>query len=123
MIVYNRRSFHYWLKQVLWDGVVHRGLLRERSMAGVLSAGVEVSSIGARPLVRVYSPGAIRGALVAAGFSGVTTTVRHFRPSDTPMTAVLAGRLRAMEDPAVLDRIGRIGGWYVVARGLVGQPR
>ena len=39
IIVYNKRSFHYWLMQVAWEGVVHRKLLRERSMAGVLRAG------------------------------------------------------------------------------------
>ncbi len=31
-------------------------------MAGVLSRGVEYSSIGARPLVRVYSPRQVRDA-------------------------------------------------------------
>ena len=117
IIVYNKRSFHYWVKQVAWEGVVRRGLIRERSMAGVLSSGVEVSSIGARPLVRVYSPGSLESLMRAAGFADVATSVRHFHPSDTPVTAVLAGRLKALDDPAVLDRIGRIGGWYVVATG------
>lgn len=56
IIVYNRHSFHYWLTQVLYEGVLRGGLLKERSMEGVLSRGVEYSSIGARPLVRVYSP-------------------------------------------------------------------
>jgi hypothetical protein len=27
-------------------------------------------------------------------------------------------RIRAIRNPAVLDRIGRIGGWYVVASGF-----
>ena len=54
IIVYNRSSLHYWVNQVLYQGIILRGLLEERSMAGVLSRGVEVSSIGARPLVRVY---------------------------------------------------------------------
>lgn len=117
IVVYNKRSFHYWLKQVAWEGVVRRGLLRERSMAGVLSSGVEVSSIGARPLVRVYSPGQMKELLERAGFEGVETTVRHFNASDTPVTAVLERRLKSLRDPAVLDRIGRAGGWYIVATG------
>ena len=117
IIVYNKRSFHYWVKQVVWEGVVRRGLIRERSMAGVLSSGVEVSSIDARPLVRVYSPRRLEQLMRAAGFAQVATAVRHFHPSDTPVTAVLAARLKALGDPAVLDRIGRLGGWYIVATG------
>ena len=117
IIVYNKRSFHYWVKQVAWEGVVRRGLMRERSMAGVLSSGVEVSSIGARPLVNVYTPHQVQELLESAGFAGVTTRVRHFQPSDTPITYALKGRLKALDRPDVLEWIGRIGGWYIVGVG------
>jgi ubiquinone/menaquinone biosynthesis C-methylase UbiE len=117
VIVYNKHSFHYWLTQVLWQGIVRGGLLRERSMAGVLSSGVEYSTIGARPLVRVYTPAQMRRLLDDAGFANVTTTIRHFQPSDTPVTYVLKGRLKLLDRAEVLDRIGRIGGWYVIASG------
>ena len=117
VIVYNRNSFHYWLAQVLEQGVLRGGLLRERSMAGVLSSGVEYSSIGARPLVRVYSARQVRELLADAGFGSVTTFVRHFQPSDTPVTSVLRRVVRGVENPRVLDRLGRIGGWYVVGTG------
>ena len=73
VIVYNRNSFHYWLTQVLYEGVLRGGLLKERSMAGVLSRGVEYSSIGARPLVRVYSLGELRTMIGDAGFDGRST--------------------------------------------------
>ena len=33
IIVYNRSSLHYWVQQVLYSGVLTRGLLEERSMA------------------------------------------------------------------------------------------
>ena len=118
IIVYNRNSFHYWLTQVLYEGVLRGGLVKERSMAGVLSRGVEYSSIGARPLVNVFSPKQTRTTLEEAGFTGVSTTVRHFQPTDTPVTYVLRRFVRRLEDPRVLDRIGRMGGWYVVARGV-----
>src|SRR5262249_20242175 len=114
VIVYNKRSFHYWLAQGMWQGIVRGWLFQGRSMGGVLSRGVEVSSIGARPLVNVYAPAAVAGMLREAGFAEVSTRVRHFNPSDTPITHVLQGHLRALDDPAVLDRLGRIGGWYVV---------
>jgi ubiquinone/menaquinone biosynthesis C-methylase UbiE len=117
VIVYNRNSFHYWLTQALYEGVLRRGLLKEGSMAGVLSRGVEYSSIGARPLVRVYSPKQMRELMTEAGFVGVDTTVRHFNPTDTPITYVLRRWVHALENPRVLDQIGRAGGWYVVATG------
>lgn len=117
VIVYNRRSFHYWLSQVLVQGVMHRQLLQERSMAGVLSRGVERSSIGARPLVRVYSSRQLRRMLRDAGFAEVHTTVRHLNVGDTPPTDWAARRVRWLSSPAVLDRIGRIGGWYLIGYG------
>src|SRR5439155_25542715 len=93
-------------------------LLRERSMGGVLSRAVEYSSIGARPLVNVYSARELERMLHDAGFEQVSSTVRHFNASDTPVTHVLKGRLRLLDNPDVLDRIGRVGGWYVVGRGF-----
>lgn len=118
VIVYNRNSFHYWLTQVLYWGVLRGGLLKERSMAGVLSRVVEYSSIGARPLVRVYSARQLRELMAQAGFVDVNVAVRHFQPGDTPVTHLLRRRVRALQNPRVLDRIGRIDGWYVVARGV-----
>jgi ubiquinone/menaquinone biosynthesis C-methylase UbiE len=117
VIVYNRRSFHYWISQVLSQGLLHRQLLQERSMAGVLSRGVERSSIGARPLVCVYSSRELRRILQDAGFENVHTTVRHFQATDTPLSAWAARRSEALRSPRVLDRIGRIGGWYLVGYG------
>jgi ubiquinone/menaquinone biosynthesis C-methylase UbiE len=120
IVVYNRSSLHYWVQQVLFSGVLLRGLLEERSMAGVLSRNVERSSIDARPLVRVYSPRRMRALLRDAGFEDVSTTVRHFHAGDTFVTDWLAPRVAPLRDPAVLDRIGRAAGWYVVARGVRG---
>jgi len=122
VIVYNRNSFHYWLTQVLYEGVLKGGLVKERSMAGVLSRGVEYSSIGARPLVRVYSPKQMRTLMQRAGFVDNEVAVRHFQPTDTPFTYVLRRWVKALDDPGVLDRIGRIGGWYVVATGRKPAP-
>jgi ubiquinone/menaquinone biosynthesis C-methylase UbiE len=117
IIVYNRRSFHYWLSQVLLQGVLRRQLLEEGSMEGVLSANTEVSSIGARPLVRVYSAPQLQRMLTTAGFTNVRTTVRHFHVEDTPVTTWAAAHARWLHSPEVLDRIGRIGGWYVIGYG------
>lgn len=117
IVVYNRSSLYYWLTQVLQKGLVEGQLFRERSMAGVLSANVERSSVGARPLVRVYSPRQLRARLRDAGFQQVSTRVRHFQADDTLLTSRLAWRVRALRDPTTLDRIGRRAGWYVIGRG------
>jgi len=121
VIVYNRDSLHYWLTQVLWQGLIQRQLFQEGSMEGVLSRGVERSSIEARPLVRVYSRGQLRRMMREAGFWEVSTCVGSFNTDDTPFTDVLARHTGLLDSPAVRERIGRIAGWYVMGRGL--RPR
>jgi SAM-dependent methyltransferase len=117
IIIYNRNSFHYWIFQVLTQGIIRRQLFEEGSMSGVLSRGVERSSIEARPLVCVYSPRGLRRMLAAAGFTGIRTTMRHFNPWDTPLSFWAANRIPALGSRVVLDRIGRIGGWYLIGYG------
>jgi ubiquinone/menaquinone biosynthesis C-methylase UbiE len=111
IVLYNRRSLHYRLAQVWWRGWIRGGLRREHSMAGVLSSGVERTSIGARPLVRVYAPAEVQAALRDAGFSEVRTVVRHFHWGD------IGWRMFGEHAPALSDRIGRLAGWYVVGFG------
>jgi ubiquinone/menaquinone biosynthesis C-methylase UbiE len=117
IIVYNRNSLHYWTDQVLYHGIVTGKLFRERSMQGVMSRTVEFSSTGARPLVRVYSPRQFRNALRSAGFEQVTVRKRHFRPEDSVLTGWLRRRFPSPHDSLVLDRIGRVAGWYLVGHG------
>jgi ubiquinone/menaquinone biosynthesis C-methylase UbiE len=117
IIVYNHNSFHYWLTQVLYQGILRGWLFEERSMAAVLSRGVEYSTIGARPLVRVYSPSKVREMLRSVGFVDVTAHPRHFNLGDTPITAYLSPKLRFLHDERLRDRLGRIGGWYIVGIG------
>lgn len=112
IILYNRHSLHYAVSQVMWRGVLKGGLRRERSIEGLLSAGVETSSIGARPLVRVYSPSEVRAALQRAGFVGVHAEVRHFHWADVPGGRVLGDRAAGLT-----KAIGRAAGWYVVGMG------
>jgi ubiquinone/menaquinone biosynthesis C-methylase UbiE len=115
--VYNRRSFHYWLSQVMVGGILQRGLLEEGSMAGVLARGVERTSIGARPLVRVYSRSEVRRMLIDAGFLDVRTSIWGFDVEDTPISTWLARRTRLLDGARVRELIGRVGGWYVVGAG------
>lgn len=116
IIVYNGRSFHYWLSQVLYHGLVQGRLFREGSMASVLSGGVEYTRIGGRPLVRVYSRPQLRKMMENAGFAAVKLESRHFRLTDTPITYPVRN-VQLLQNPRLLDRIGRVGGWYLIARG------
>jgi ubiquinone/menaquinone biosynthesis C-methylase UbiE len=117
VIVYNRHSLHYWVEQVLHEGVMRRKLLQERSMEAVLSSGVEHSSIDARPLVRVYSRRELGRMMSAAGLTGVNVYVRHFLPSDTFVSQALHRRGLLPGKPS-LDRLGSVAGWYLVGRAL-----
>jgi ubiquinone/menaquinone biosynthesis C-methylase UbiE len=111
-ILYNRQSFHYWITQVLGRGLLRGELFRAGSMGGVLSASVEAGSrLGARPLVRVYSPGEVRRMLESTGFDSVEVFKRHLRSGDVPLTS----RLRIPS--GLLGRLGRVGGWYVIGSG------
>jgi ubiquinone/menaquinone biosynthesis C-methylase UbiE len=102
VILYNRNSWFYSLELVLWRGLRHRRLFRE-GIEGILSSEVERTSIGARPLVRVYGRRQVRAMLHRAGFTAVTTWISPFRPDDSRFTRRLPSNLPLR------------GGWYVVA--------
>ncbi len=120
IIVYNRNSFHYWLQQVP-KGIVTGAIVRERGMDGVLSDVVEYSSIGARPLVRVYTKRQLASMMETAGFEGVVVRSRHFRAADTMPTRLLEPHWSRVRDQGTLERLGRLAGWYLVAAGI--RPR
>jgi ubiquinone/menaquinone biosynthesis C-methylase UbiE len=109
IIVYNRNSGLYWVEQVLRFGILQGHLLRERTMANVLSRNVERSSIGARPLVHVYTPRALHRMVTQAGFTNVTVTPSSFRPLDTFLTRHLPRRVQAAFSRLPI-------GWYLIVR-------
>ena len=117
VIVYNRNSLHYWLHQVLVRGILLGGLVRERSMDGVLSSSVEYSRVDARPLVRVYTRRRLTQMMLDAGFTRVSVYPRHFKAANTLPTRLVSRFVPALRNPEYLDRIGRRAGWYLVAKG------
>ena len=117
IILYNRSSLHYWLTQVGYWGLWKRKLLSEGSMEAVLSHVEHSTSGEGRPLVRVYSPRQTRQLLREAGFTSVTTRMRQFKAQDTPITAFLEPFVPPLRNPGVLDRVGRVAGWYVIGSG------
>lgn len=120
ILVYNRRSFHYWLTQVLYWGIINRRLFHEGSMAGVLSRSVERTSVDARPLVRVYTPLRVERMLREAGLTATRTSVHGFNANDTPITYVIARYTRLLDSRALLEWLSRKGGWYVLGVGRRG---
>jgi ubiquinone/menaquinone biosynthesis C-methylase UbiE len=116
IILYNRNSFHYWLGQVLVRGVLRAGLIRGGSMSAVLSRGVEHSSTGAQPLVRVYSPDQVRRLLLDTGFRDITVRVHHL--GSARLTSMFEALLGVKLGRALANRLGEVGGWYVVACGV-----
>lgn len=101
VIVYNRNSWHFWIHQVLYRGIARSELLRERTIANLLSSGTECSSVGARPLVRVYTRQQVAEMMRSAGFREVETTVSPYTRTD--------GRLPFKPHG---------GGWFVIGRGI-----
>ena len=117
IIVYNKRSFHYWLEQVAWEGVVRRRA-SPRALDGRRALerrrGLEHRRAPARPGLLSAPPAwapAERGPRAGRdrrpAFPSKRYT-RHCGPREP------GGALRK---PDVLDRIGRVGGWYVIATG------
>lgn len=117
IVLYNRSSLHYWVNQFIYAGLIRGGLRREGSMAGVLSAGVEVSSIDARPLVNVYTPRETRAMMRRAGFTGVRTVVTHLHAEDAFLYSMLSRRIPKLREQETLDRVGGSAGWYVTGIG------
>jgi hypothetical protein len=55
--------------------------------------------------------------LVRAGFTEVSTVVRGYSPYNSSLTAILASRFPSLRDRPVAERLGRLAGWYLAARG------
>ena len=116
-ILYNKHSFHYWTTQVLEYGLLQGRLFKVDGMQGVLSTTVEAGAqMGARPLVRVYTPQQVRKLLKASGFERVVVYKQHFRWGDVPLTTRLPAPPKSW-----LNALGSVGGWYLVGIGWKGE--
>jgi ubiquinone/menaquinone biosynthesis C-methylase UbiE len=111
IILYNRRSLWFWLTMVLRYGILRGLLFRERDMEGVAAAvGMEGTRIGARPLIRFYTPGGCRRLMRAAGFYDVRTEVRGLKQEKIP---VVGRFLRG----SILSALDHSLGEYVIVYG------
>lgn len=112
LIVYNRDSVFHWITLFLADQVV-KGGFRKRTLAERRSM-IEYTTATERPLVNVYSRGQLKRHLRAAGFDVVRICVRKLVAEDLPSLPLVRSLWRRIPQ-RVLDSIGRLFGWYVIA--------
>lgn len=118
VVVYHRDSVYFWLHFFLRRGILAGELLRYRSMSEVVSRNLPWTTPDALPMVHVQSRRSLRRQLERAGFTQVSTCVRGFFPDHSSLTAILARRFPSLRDGAAAERLGRVAGWYVAARGI-----
>jgi ubiquinone/menaquinone biosynthesis C-methylase UbiE len=108
VMMYAENSLHYW-RNLVWAIGLKEGQLQDFSIGEIMSRSVERSDHGARPLVKVYTPAALR---------------RMFDQFDA--VEVVQRQLIAPEMPRVLKwmslaRAGRLMGWNLIVKAR--KPR
>lgn len=112
VILYHRDSVFHWLKLFLTDQVLRGGFWR-RTLAERRSM-IEFTTSGELPLVNVYSRGQVKRYLRAAGFEVSRVRVRKLVAEDLPDISFLKPLWERIPQ-RLLDRVGRLWGWYVIA--------
>jgi ubiquinone/menaquinone biosynthesis C-methylase UbiE len=110
--VYHKHSIFYWIKLGLGDQILKLGAL-QRSLRERLSL-IEFTTSDEHPLVNVYTRRDLRHLLVDAGFRVEHIWVRKLVWEDLPDLPYL-DRVWRLVPPTLLDRLGRLFGWYVIA--------
>jgi ubiquinone/menaquinone biosynthesis C-methylase UbiE len=113
LIVYNRHSLFYFLTLYLFHHLLMGGH-RDCSFNERL-ARIEYTESGELPLVNVYTRGQCRKMLGRVGFSVETIRVRKLNREDLP-GCFGTGHVWKLVPQAVLDRIGCLLGWYIIAQ-------
>jgi SAM-dependent methyltransferase len=108
VMVYAENSLHYWGQQFYTLGL-REGLLRNQSMAEIMSGHVEMGEIGAKPLVKVYTKPRLRSLF--RGCTDVVVFQRQLTPAELPRV------LRWFP----LDLLQRVMGWNLIIKAR--KPR
>jgi len=118
VIVYHRNSVFYRIRLCAYDYLLKRGY---RTMTiGERLARVEYTESDELPLVKVYSRRDLRRKLTSAGFEVNHMWVRKLSVDDFPLVPGL-GFIVRRTPRGVLERLGRLVGWYVIAQAV--KPR
>lgn len=110
VMVYASRSLHYW-RMLVGDAGLRHGLLENHSMGEIMSRTVELSSSGARPLVKVYTAATVRPMFSC--FDHVTISKHQLTPTERPP------RLQ----PLPASWLSRVIGWNLVIKADKGWRR
>jgi ubiquinone/menaquinone biosynthesis C-methylase UbiE len=105
VMLYHRRSFHYWSDIILYRGILRGHFLRGHSPAEIMSRYVEYSSTDARPLVKVYSRRQARALF------------KPFREVKTEVEQMVREELRFLSplfSEKMFRRLRRSAGWNVI---------
>jgi ubiquinone/menaquinone biosynthesis C-methylase UbiE len=115
VIVYHKNSMVYWINLFLIKHILLLGFLR-RSFKECL-ARIEYTTSGETPLVNVYSRNQLKELLNQSGFRVEATWIRKCVWEDLPAARIL-GPIWRLIPPAFLERIGRVWGWYLIAKAV-----
>ena len=110
--LYHRDSLFHWVSLWLF-GYILRGRFFSEPFAATL-ARIEATDADVLPQVRVYSRAQTRRLLAAAGFALDRLAVRKLTWEDLPYSPKVS-RLWPRLPDRLLDRLGHLVGWYLVA--------
>jgi ubiquinone/menaquinone biosynthesis C-methylase UbiE len=108
IMMYAENSLHYW-RNLVWAIGLKEGQLQDFSMGEIMSRSVERSDHGARPLVKVYTPSALRRMFHA--FDDVDVVQRQLIAPELPRALTWLP----------LDRAGSLMGWNLIVKAR--KPR
>jgi ubiquinone/menaquinone biosynthesis C-methylase UbiE len=111
LTLYHKNSVFYRLSVCLWSHIL-KGGFRKMTLDERRSL-IEYTTSDAKPIVNVYSKGEVQALVRQAGFSIEFLGCRKLVHEDFPGTIA---RLIRPVPQKLLDRLGRLFGWYVVVR-------
>lgn len=117
--VYHRDSIFYLWRLFLYDHIL-KGGWRTQSLQERL-ARIEFTTSDELPLVRVLSRRQMQVLLHAAGFEVSWLGVRKLAREDFPTVPGVGFVVRRLQQ-STLDALGKLAGWYVVARATKSMP-
>jgi glycosyltransferase involved in cell wall biosynthesis/SAM-dependent methyltransferase len=106
IMVYRENSLQYW--RILHELGLRQGMLEDWSMHEIMSRSVEMSTSGARPLVKVYTSRQLRTMFGA--FAKVEIVRRQLVPTEVPKTLAWAP----------LGLLERALGWNLIVKAVKG---
>lgn len=113
MIIYHKNSIFYWISLFFFDHIFRLGFLK-RTFKQRLSM-IEHTTSKANPLVTAFSRSELKKIIKSVGFHVKKIKVRKLVKEDLPGIPLVSRSWDKIPQPA-LDHIGKIFGWYIIAK-------